>query len=436
MYHKQLKIIIVVLLIISLFSVILSGCNQNKANILNPAGSSGNVTDSGAKNPVILDFYIWDDEESYITPVVDAYNALNTAVQVQLHVLSSATYDKEIKADLNSNIKIDLLGIHGISSMVQIKDMGKLLDLTSYIATNDMDVTAYGSMFNDIAVDGKYYGIPTRSTCWFLLYNKDLFDDVGISYPGQMTWEEYRQLAKKLTRGEGDSKVYGGYWVPWCSNFEALQQSSYLIDDDLTLTRETLELLNDCYNVDESHVSFKIASDENTNYLEEFEKGYIAMMPQGEWIINMLLNDEAKGISDINWDIAPMPIVEGLDPGTTWGQYQFVSIAQKTAYPEEAFDFVQFLCGKEGARIYAQNSIIHAYSDDEIKQLYLETVGKPSASILFEAKRVQEQLAVSGYEEINDVFKDDIAKKYLNGEITLDEAMADFEKKRDQILNP
>jgi multiple sugar transport system substrate-binding protein len=159
------------------------------------------------------------------------------------------------------------------------------------------------------------------------------------------------------------------------------------------------------------------------------------MMPQGEWIINMLLADKQKGLTNINWDIAPMPVWEGQDPGVTWGQYQFVSIANDTAYPKEAFNFIQFLCGEQGARIYAQNGMIHAYSNDKIKQIYLNTVGKKSASYFFEAKKVQEQLAVTGYAEVTEAFKV-ISKDYLSGKITIDEAMAKLEKQRAKILNP
>lgn len=424
-----------IFLISSIFltiAVLIIGYKYYNSNFMNGSNPNSNAITS---DTVVLDYYIWSDEKSYIEPVISAYCALYTNVTINLHVIDPLTYEKEIQTLLSSDTKIDLLGVKGISQLVQVHNQGQLLDLTSYIKKDDMEVTAYGSMFNDIAVDGRYYGIPTRSTCWFLLYNKDLFDQADIDYPEQMTWEEYRKLSIALTKGEGNDKIYGGYWVPWCYNFAALQQSSYLIDDDLTYTRESLELLNKFYNEDKSHFAYSTVIGQDTRYRTEFEKGSIAMMPQGEWIINMLLEDHLKGLTDVNWDIAPMPVFEGQDPGITWGQYQFVSIATDTDYPKEAFNFVQFLCGEEGARIYAQNGIIHAYSNEEIKQIYLNSVGKTSASIFFETKRVQEQLALPGYEEVTEAFKQ-CAKQYLLGDSTIDEAMASFEKMRNEILNP
>jgi multiple sugar transport system substrate-binding protein len=420
-----------IVLIICLAVIIVGVINQ----VLFPdKGASSETADIGSEK-VSLDYYIWDDEKSYIEPVISAYSALHKNVQINLHVIANDLYDEDMVPLLASDIKIDLLGVRGISKLVQFYNKDFLLDLTSYIQNNDMDVTAYGSMFNDISIGGRYYGMPTRSTCWILLYNKDIFDEAGIDYPGQMTWDEYRRLAASLTRGEGRDKIYGGYWVPWCYNFAALQKSSYLIDDDLTYARESLELLNNFYNVDKSHMSYRQYTEEKIDYRKEFEKGNTAMMPQGEWIINMLMEDEKKGITDIRWDIAPMPVLNGQDSDITWGQYQFVGIASDTSYPEETFDFVRFLCGEEGARIYAQNGIIHAYCSDEIKQLYMHAVGKESASIFFEAKKVQEQLAISGYWEVTESFKQ-YAQEYLLGNITLEEAMSGFEEARNGILNP
>jgi multiple sugar transport system substrate-binding protein len=405
---------------------------KNKSAVTVEDTPSGEVS-IVSQEKIILDYYIWDDEFSYIDPVVTAYNAFQSAVEIKLHILTSEEYDAEIYKLLSTDDKIDLLGIRGISKLIMLQDNGQLLDLTSYVKNNDMDVTAYGSMFNDISIDGKYYGIPNRTTCWALFYNKDIFDNAGIPYPEQMTWEEYRQLALTLTSGEGENKIWGGYWVPWCYNFAALQRSSYLIDDDLTYTEESLELLNNFYNVDKSHMSYKQMVDENIDCYREFENGSIAMFPQGEWSVNMLLLAEKEGLTEVNWDIAPMPVFEGQDSGTTWGQYQFVGVTSDTAYPTEAFDFVQFLCGEEGARIYAENGMLHAYSNDEIKKIYMTAVGKDSASIFFKTKKVQEEIAMSGYEDVKVSFIA-AANEYLLGNKTIEETMATFMEERIELL--
>lgn len=421
------------IIIFVVFAILFVGYKVGHVPNIEPENLSYYKVPSDSPEKIVLEYYIWDDEESYIVPVVNAYNAQHSSVKINLHVLTSVEYDIKINELLLENTKIDLLNIRGFSALIQLQDEEQLLDLTSFIKSNDLDVTAYGSMFNEISVENKYYGLPTRSTCWILVYNKDIFDAANIAYPEQITWDEYRQLAITLTKGQGENKIYGGYWVPWCYNFASIQQNSYLIDDDLTYTRESLEMLNNFYNVDNSHMSYKLITEQTIDCRVEFDSGNIAMMPQGEWFINMLLTDEEAGLTNVNWDIAPIPVFEKQESGITWGQYQFAGITSKCTHPREAFDFIQFLCGEEGARIYAENGMIHAFSNEEIKQIYMNTVGKSSVSIFYNTKKVQEQLAMSGYKEVLDTFVL-CAQEYFLGNQTIDETMIDFEKKRSEIL--
>lgn len=54
------------------------------------------------------------------------------------------------------------------------QEEGLLLELNDYLARSPLDTTAYGNMFGTYAIDDRYYGLPTRCTCWVLYYNKDL----------------------------------------------------------------------------------------------------------------------------------------------------------------------------------------------------------------------------------------------------------------------
>ena len=48
-------------------------------------------------------------------------------------------------------------------------------------------------------------------------------------------------------------------------------------------------------NVDKSHVSLAQLQATDSQYLADFENGKVAMMPQGEWMINMLNTDIKDG---------------------------------------------------------------------------------------------------------------------------------------------
>lgn len=377
----------------------------------------------------VIHYYIWENEEAYVRSVIEAYESMHHNITIELHVVNGDVYDDRLVDTLRGEEPVDLVEIRDTSQLVNLANQELIMDMTSFMQKGNLDVKAYGNMFNEVCIDGRYYGVPIRSTCWILLYNKDIFDKMGISYPGQMTWEEYGDLAIRLTRKEDGIK--GGYWPPWCYNFAALQGSEYLIDDELNLTRKSLEMLHRFYEEDGSHYNFDETIHQAKKLSDLFREGNIAMMPQGEWMVNMLLEREKTEGKTVNWGIAPMPVLSE-EAGTTWGQYQFAAVAQKTEHPVEVFNFLEFLCGEEGARIYAQKGIVHAYTTKEIQVLYAKAIGEEAASVISSAKRNQEQLAIPHYHELIDLFEE-CAENYLNGNYTIEQTMKNFKEEREKI---
>ena len=156
-------------------------------------------------------------------------------------------------------------------------------------------------------------------------------------------------------------------------------------------------------------------------------------MVNGEWLANQFLEDEAEGVYVPQWGVAPVPVPQGVEAGTTVGMYQFAGITTGCSCPEEAFAFLEFSCGKQGARIYARDAIIPAYSDEEIRQIYEEALGRESAEVFFEATRIMEQPMWNDYDMLIEKFRS-LTEEYFTGEISLDEMMENFENSREEIL--
>ena len=380
-----------------------------------------------------LNFYIWSDEESYVRQVTEAYNMLKGWEAVRLHVIPNDEHEEWL-ANYDPDCGADLVGLRGNANLVEMQSKGALLGLSQYLKNGELDVTTFGNMYNEIIYQGEYYAVPTRSTCWVLYYNKELFDEAGIPYPGEMTWEEYLALAEQMTWGEGEAQVWGGYFPPWIYHMSAIQSGYYLLDDDLEPVEESLELLNRLYESG-THVPYEQIKDRGDDCRYDFEKGNIAMMVNGEWLVNMLLEDEAAGHSVPDWDIAPLPVPEGVEVGTTVGMYQFAAITSTCSRPDEAFEFLTFLSGQQGAEIYARNAVIPAFSSDEIVEIYAEASGTKHSDIFFDAKKIQEQPMWYGYDRLLSMFKE-YADKYLSGEDSLRHVMDDFEEERREVLRP
>lgn len=376
---------------------------------------------------IVLDYYIWVDEETYVRKVVEAWNALQGREAVRLHVLENEAHEEWLEA-YEKDRGADILALRGNADVLKMQQRGQLLGLRDYLTKSELDVTAYGNLFHEITIENEYYALPTRSTCWALFYNKTLFDRAGLPYPEQMTWEEYEALAMKMSRQNGEERIYGGIIPPWIYHFSSIQQGYYLLDDNTAPLFESLAFLNRIYSSG-SHVPFAAIKDRGDDCRYEFEKGNIAMMLNGEWMVNMFLEDEAAGLTVPEWGIAPAPVPEGVEEGTTVGMYQYVGITASCPAPEEAFAFLEFSCGELGAQIYAQDAIIPAYSNDTIKEIYREASGTETANVFFEAKRVQEQPMWEGYHILLNQFKE-CAERYLDGELSLAKAQSQFEARR------
>ena len=385
------------------------------------------------QNTVVLNYWIWDDEEYYISKIVDAFEMTHPGIEIELHIMENYIYDDKIKDVVKSEEQVDLFGIRGVTKIVDYQEEGLLLELNDYLARSPLDTTAYGNMFGTYTIDDRYYGLPTRCTCWVLYYNKDLFDEAGIAYPEQMTWDEYASLAKRLTNDKtGEDKVWGGYFADWCYQYAGVQRKNYLYDDDISDTLEGLQMLNRFYNIDKSHAPLAEVMQTSDGYLQFFEDGNVAMMPQGEWVAGLIMEDVRNGRKTADWDVAPMPVFEGQDPYSTWGQYQFAGIASESRHPEEAFEFLSWLCGEGGAQIIAGSGNISGYMNDEIQEIYRDSLQGKNADVFFKSQRVLESPPRPEYNEILGAFTD-IAEEYLLQNITFEEAEAKLEAKRQEL---
>lgn len=404
-----------------------SGADQGNAPAAPAAGG----------DKVNLNFYIWSDEENYIRKVVDAYNAEQDTVQVTLNVVPESEYDDKLKVMLAGETDADLVDIRGVAQMSNYAMVGALLDITDRLDSSDIDPANYGEMWNTSDYEGKYYALPTRTTCWELFYNADIISEAGMEAPGQMTWEEYIDYSSKLaealsgkTAADG-SPLKAGFWVNWIYHFYSVQHEVYANDENTEYIQDSLELLNTLMS-NGSHYSFTEVSSGTYDYMTEFQNGHVALLPNGEWCVNMLMEAAANGETDVNWEVAPMPVPQGVAAGTSWGQFQYAAITSVCKYPDEAFDFLSYLCGSEGSAIYSSTGMIHAYSSDEAKKSLADASGKESTHFLFEANKIQEQPNVGNYGEFTDALSEN-AQLYLIGEITIDECMSNFKAQGDEI---
>ncbi len=425
---KLLSILIVMVLIFSL-----GACGRGTNNVSAPqTGSKDGSTAAGteespaasAGNPVEINFYEHSDNEAIARALVDAYNAKNTGVKVNLSIIANDDYDDKVKVMLSGGADIDCFWVRGGPQTRQLADTGALLALNDMITAANVDITKYGDMGQAFVDKGNTYGLSTSKSCWLLWYNKDLFDAAGAEYPVNLTWEQYTELAKSLTTDD----LWGGVVPNWTMNLGATAAGEYLTDENLAKTLEYAKYLERWYVTDKSHPSIEEMSG-SFDINSFFAEGKTYMMINGDW--TFLIFPAAN--PEFTWCAAPLPVFDGAAAESTVGSTSCFSIAAKSKNPEAAFDFIKFACySDEGAGIYAQNSNVPAFPSDSALEIYKQKVTVPGAEYVFSARVGMEQGLDSHYEELNTAFKEELNDS-LVGNGTLEEAFDKYKQRRDEI---
>jgi multiple sugar transport system substrate-binding protein len=111
-------------------------------------------------------------------------------------------------------------------------------DINDLIKKHNFDTgklnPALVAQIRNLTPEGKMYGLPFNNNDFVLFYNKDIFDKFGVDYPTDgMTYDEIYELAKKLTRVEGEITYKGfsqnpGHYM----NYNQLSQSPLSLTED------------------------------------------------------------------------------------------------------------------------------------------------------------------------------------------------------------
>lgn len=185
------------------------------------AAAGGDTTTAAASGEqVTIKVSLWDySNTDYYKTIFSAFEAKYPNIKVEAVEASSAEYDDLIQVKMASKEDFDVVFTKGTPALSALVAKGHVLELDDYIAQSGIDEAVYSGLTQQMQLNGKTYAVPFRKDNNLLFYNKDLFDAAGVAYPEDgMTMDEFREMAKTLTSGEGSSKVYGAHIHTWASN--------------------------------------------------------------------------------------------------------------------------------------------------------------------------------------------------------------------------
>ena len=325
----------------------------------------GNQSGAAADGNVNLTFQIWDvAQRDGMQAMCDAYTAQHPNVKIEVQVTSWNEYWTKLEAAATSGQMPDIFWMH-TNELLKYADNGMLADCSDIVDTSKFSEV---SLSNASGSDGTLYAVPKDKDTVGLVYNKEMFDAAGVSYPDESwTWDDLTDASQKIydATGKYGYMAYGddqlGYW-----NF-VYQNGGYILNEDKTQAGFTQTATAEAMKFYIGLQQYDWCPDQN--YFAETapgtaffsEKG--AMFFEGDW--NILAEMQNYPEMQGKWDVAVLPKapnpVNGDGRATISNGLSYATAANNKNL-DTVKDVLKFFGSEEGQRIQGESgAAIPAY---------------------------------------------------------------------------
>lgn len=224
------KLLILTLAGIMVLSMIMSGCGAGKSNSeenTESAKTGDKASDKAQTATTEIKFMHW---WSYVTDdVMKAFKDENPDIKVNMEYVAIDQYPNKLKMLASSGETPDVFGAQ-TALFTEFVKQKKIMDLSEVLKEPAYDkATPWGETIQDSLMANvssqlptefrdKPYGVPFGAISVAVVYNKNIFEKVGITTP--KTWEEFLANNDKLKAagyiplsftGKGGS-LWGDWW--------------------------------------------------------------------------------------------------------------------------------------------------------------------------------------------------------------------------------
>lgn len=330
----------------------LAACSGGPSESSNAAASDPNAEE------IALKFWYPGTDEiltGAVKQVIQKFERTHPGIKVELTSIPWADYFQKLTVAYSGGLQPDIHGL-GFGQLISTVDQGKYLDLSPYIEADRWE--GKDDFFPDILEAGQYeggqYGLllpEIRPLAW----RKDFFEEAGLDPESPpKTFDDIFAYAEKLKKAENGKTTRAGIDIQ-TSNGE----QSYL---------SLLLLLGEDFYDAEGHPTFD--SPASVGLVEKmvdlYESGAIIASNQQQVNGTPFVNSQAAmafvstagaaslqqsiGADKIGWTLPPAG-PEGKQTALMLGT--FLTAAQKTKHPEEAWTFIKFWFEKENVLEFA-----------------------------------------------------------------------------------
>ncbi|WP_410511339.1 sugar ABC transporter substrate-binding protein [Paenibacillus sp. BR2-3] len=345
---------------VMLIAGLLAGCVNKGGDSVSSPGSSSAPKDEKVK----LTF--WrnsgnDAENSAYDKLVASFNESHPNIKVEMSPIPYADYDTKLRTSIASGNPPDIMAIDG-PNMASYAQAGALQPLTAFFKKDGNLEDIPESTIATYTYKNEIYMAPLTESSIAMFYNKKLFEARGIPLPSKnpeepWTWDQVLEAAKKVNDpgngvygidpaqgfGNAGGTAYFKYPIIWQFGGEVMSadgttSKGYL---DKPETKKALQFFSDLYNKD------KVSSLEYPP--DPFPNGQLAITIDGSWSLANYADKFPNFKLGVDYDIAPLPkVVTQAVANGSWS----LAISSKSKNADAAWQFVNWVTGQEGSKIY------------------------------------------------------------------------------------
>jgi len=309
-----------------------------------------------AQSPVTLRFLSYEKSlEVEHAKIIATFEAANPGIKVSMEYVapgSPADYQQKIETMSLGGDKFDIGIDPSFISYLKHAEAGMLLPIDSYFkkegTTFDAEYTVDGKIGKD------HYAMPGDVKSWLVYINKNALKEAGLPVPPlDWTWDDYRTYAKKLTKGDGATKMYGSFIANVWEHFfnfplynakkgNPFFNAKNVFDParpelwSFLEYRKTLEDVDKSGMLSADNISLKMLP------IDALIPQKAAMAPFGSWMIADIKKID-KFPHDFVMTFAALPRASKTAPaGTTFTENRWWWISKNSQHPAESYKFIRY----------------------------------------------------------------------------------------------
>jgi len=380
-------------------------------------------TTQNAMKPIALTYWRVYDGPDDFQEIIDNYKALHPFITINYRKLRYDEYEKELINALAEDRGPDIFSIQNtwikkyqnkiipmpatitmaypVTKGTLKKEVIPELRTTRSLSLNDIKNNFVDAVYQDVVIStmaekektyqDKVYGLPLSVDTLAMYYNKDLFNNAGVALPPAYWSSEFQQAVKKMTKQDTKGEIIqSGVALGGSNNIERysdilstlmMQNGAVMVNDngETTFNRipanfrdqkyspglEALRFYTDFANPAKEVYAWNKNLD---NSLGMFTQGKLAIMFGYAYHLAAIKAQAPK----LNFGIAKLPQIQG-NPPINFANYWIETVSNKSKYPAESWDFVQFATKADQAKTYLTKvkkpTALRSLINDQIQDL-------------------------------------------------------------------